>query len=357
MGIAARNINGMTLHQLLCLRNNSSVHKNSKVLQELKNLWEGVEYLFIDEVSMIGCKFLYKISQTLSQALGNVQPFGGLSVIFAGDFAQLPPVKLTRLYARVNTRTREQTTAFQETVAGKMLWLSVNTIIELKRLHRQEGIENIEFQNLLSRMREGRCNVSDYKLLNTRVISQSIDVDFSKPPWQLAPIIVYDNATKDLLNIKATEAFANQTSQELQWYYASDFYKKTLVEDDALIDAFVNLHSGETNQRLTHIPLVLEMPVLVCHNFSVEDGIVNGARGTIKNIQYHIDGHGRRHLLSVIIHIPDSSSTPFPDLPSHDYPILSDSTIFQMVHPYNQTRLSITRLQIPLQPAFAITAH
>jgi hypothetical protein len=28
-----------------------------------------------------------------------------------------------------------------------------------------------------------------------------------------------------------------------------------------------------------------------------------------------------------------------------------------MIHPYNQTRLSITRLQIPLQPAFTMTAH
>ena len=104
MGIAARNINGMTLHQLLCLNTKSSRRKNSKVLQELKALWEGVMYLFIDEISMIGCKFLSYISETLCLALGDTRPFGGLSIIFAGDFAQLPPVKTTRLYARIDTR-------------------------------------------------------------------------------------------------------------------------------------------------------------------------------------------------------------------------------------------------------------
>ena len=155
MGIAAKNINGMTLHQLLCLNEKKNSRKNAKILEELRGLWEGVKYLFIDEVSMIGCKFLSKISEVLGDAMGDTRPFGGLSIIFAGDFAQLPRVKTTRLYAHINTRTREQTTAFQETVAGKMLWLSVNVVVQLEQLHRQEGPGNSDFQQLLSRMREG----------------------------------------------------------------------------------------------------------------------------------------------------------------------------------------------------------
>ena len=150
MGIAAKNINGMTLHQLLCLNTKSSSRKNNKYQQELRNLWEGVKYLFIDEVSMIGCIFLYKIHETLCKATGDTRPFGGISIIFAGDFAKLPPVKATHLYARIDTHKREQMTTFQETVAGKMLWLSVNIVIQLHCLHRQQGSENIQFQELLS---------------------------------------------------------------------------------------------------------------------------------------------------------------------------------------------------------------
>ena len=238
-----------------------------------------------------------------------------------------------------------------------MLWLSVDIIIQLKQLHRQQGSENARFQDLLSRMQEGRCNTADFDLLNTRVLSPAFNVDFSTLPWQNTPIVVYDNATKDCLNVAATEAFTCQTGQELHWYYASDFYKKTLIEDDDLINSLQSLHSGETNQRLTRLPLVLGMPVLVSHNFSVEDGVVNGARGIVKQIRFSTDDHGRRHLTSVIVHIPDSSSTPFSDLSSNEYPILPDSTDFQMNHPYDHSNITILRHQIPLQPAFAMTAH
>ena len=65
------------------------------------------------------------------------------------------------------------------------------------------------------------------------------------------------------------------------------FYRllpKKIIEDENLIQVLLTLHSGETNQRLTHIPLVVGMPVLVSHNFSVDDGVVNGACGTVKTI-------------------------------------------------------------------------
>ena len=44
------------------------------------------------EVSMIACKFLHNISNA---------DFGKISVVFAGDFSQSPPVGDVRLYAFV----------------------------------------------------------------------------------------------------------------------------------------------------------------------------------------------------------------------------------------------------------------
>jgi hypothetical protein len=43
-------------------------------------MWEGVDYLFIDEVSMISCKFLCRISEALSPAKGDTRAFGGINV-------------------------------------------------------------------------------------------------------------------------------------------------------------------------------------------------------------------------------------------------------------------------------------
>ena len=55
-------------------------------------MWEGVDYLFIDKVSMIGSNFLLKISEALTEAKQSTKVSGGISIIFDGDFAQLPPV-------------------------------------------------------------------------------------------------------------------------------------------------------------------------------------------------------------------------------------------------------------------------
>ena len=77
---------------------------NSKSHRDLMALWEGVDYLFIDEVSMISCRFLCKISEALSLAKGDSRAFGGVNVIFAGDFAQLPPINESCLFDHINTR-------------------------------------------------------------------------------------------------------------------------------------------------------------------------------------------------------------------------------------------------------------
>ncbi|KAJ7776561.1 hypothetical protein DFH07DRAFT_693050, partial [Mycena maculata] len=64
-GVAARNINGMTLHSALCISQRSSNSTQTRTRRDLIAMWEGVDYLFIDEVSMVGCAFLLQISQAL----------------------------------------------------------------------------------------------------------------------------------------------------------------------------------------------------------------------------------------------------------------------------------------------------
>ena len=63
-------------------------------LEELEKLWSKVSYLIIDEVSMIGAYMLSQISARLQRAKGawaisEDLPFGGVNVIFTGDFGQL----------------------------------------------------------------------------------------------------------------------------------------------------------------------------------------------------------------------------------------------------------------------------
>ncbi|KAJ7779031.1 hypothetical protein B0H16DRAFT_1205529, partial [Mycena metata] len=157
---------------------------------------------------MVGCAFLYDISRALSVAKGNDLAFGGVSVVFAGDFAQLPPVGQKRLYAHLDTETisRAGTKAGQKVVFGKLLWLSVTSVVFLHEIMRQVGAENRPFVELLGRLREGN----------------NLDIDWDSEKWSSAPIIVATNAMKDTLNVQMAEDFARKTGRPLHWYYAQD---------------------------------------------------------------------------------------------------------------------------------------
>ncbi|KAJ7127737.1 hypothetical protein C8R44DRAFT_778727 [Mycena epipterygia] len=74
--------------------------------------------------------------------------------------------------------------------------------------------------------------------------------------------------------------------------------------------------------RLGRLPLTIGMPVMITQNFDVENGIVNGATGIVKQIRY-----------------TDMTGPPLPNLPPKHAAIL------------------IKRTQIPIVPGFAMTAH
>jgi len=90
-GSAAALLGGSTYHSLFGISDYNE--KGLTNLAQVRLRLIGVDYIFLDEVSMLSCHDMYHISCQLAIAL-NIpeQPFGGLSMLFAGDFAQLPPV-------------------------------------------------------------------------------------------------------------------------------------------------------------------------------------------------------------------------------------------------------------------------
>ena len=358
-GVAARNIGGMTLHSALCLNQRSGKSsKGCSTRRSLVAMWEGVDYMFVDEVSMIGCNFLLQISEALIEAKGNTSAFGGINIIFCGDFAQLPPVGQTRLFARIDTRglARCGTTRGQNTVLGKLLWLSVKIVVILHEIKRQTGRGNEEFVSLLGRLREGRCTDADYELLQTRVLG-AVQPDWSDPSWRHVPIIVTENAAKDAINASAAAAFAQHTRQQLHWYYATDTRGGKTLTDNVLKSCLENLNSGHTNQRLGKIPLVVGMPVMFTHNFDVDGGIVNGSIGILKSIRYRLDSQQQRHAISCVVEVTDSTGPALPHLPQHHVVALEETVDMTFTHPYSGKKCLIKRTQVPITPAFAMTAH
>ncbi|KAJ7205840.1 hypothetical protein GGX14DRAFT_341488, partial [Mycena pura] len=176
---------------------------------------------------MVGCSLLVQISEALMEAKGNSSIFGGINVIFAGDFAQLPPVGMKSLYATIKTKSSAASQKKgQQNIAGKLLWLSVKTVVILKRVERVRGQSDgnnaaVQFVDLLSRLRMGKCTENDFELLNSRLLSRQRP-DWNAPGFQNIPVIVPTNAIKDALNERAARVYAARTGNTLDWYYVRD---------------------------------------------------------------------------------------------------------------------------------------
>src|SRR5436190_722999 len=111
-GVAAFNVNSLTLHSLFRL----GLHgvDPELELQQVEHLQEHLRhlrYLFIDEKLMIGANTLSRIYNRLSVAFPTYAdvPFGGRSVILIGDFAQLPPIDEIPMYATAPKFLKVQT--------------------------------------------------------------------------------------------------------------------------------------------------------------------------------------------------------------------------------------------------------
>jgi ATP-dependent exoDNAse (exonuclease V) alpha subunit len=96
-GIAATHIGGMTIHGWsgIGIKDTLSA-QDLDYLESHQYLWkrfEKVKVLVVDEISMLKNSTLDMVDRVCKAFKRNEKPFGGLQVIFSGDFFQLPPIE------------------------------------------------------------------------------------------------------------------------------------------------------------------------------------------------------------------------------------------------------------------------
>ena len=119
--------------------------------------WEITDILVIDEISMMSLKLFELLNKLGKTIRNNNKPFGGIQVIFSGDFFQLPPVKETNF-------------CFESPKFLKMF----DNIIYLTKIYRQN--DNI-YKNILLKLRKGQITKKAINLLNSRLINDSNLID------------------------------------------------------------------------------------------------------------------------------------------------------------------------------------
>jgi len=95
-GIAATHMNGMTIHSWSGIGIKNKITRSGLLLLEtkkyLKKHLDKVKVLIVDEISMLHKDQLEMVNTILKHFKNSAEAFGGIQVVFSGDFFQLPPI-------------------------------------------------------------------------------------------------------------------------------------------------------------------------------------------------------------------------------------------------------------------------
>jgi len=158
-GIASTHINGMTIHAWAGIGIKDSLTqaqlRTLKTKKYLEKKLEKVEVLIIDEISMLHQRQLALVDQVLKYFKMNQLPFGGIQVVFCGDFFQLPPIGNDN-----------------ETSKNKFCFMApqwVNAVPHICYLTQQYRQTNDELNEILNEIRSGRISELRYTKLQESV--------------------------------------------------------------------------------------------------------------------------------------------------------------------------------------------
>jgi len=156
-GIAATHMGGMTIHAWSGLGIRDRLTKQDIAdLSEKSYLWkrfEEAKVLIIDEVSMLHHFRLDLLDRLARNFKGVNAPFGGLQVIFCGDFFQLPPV----------SRSGEPPASF---AYEAQVWQDLD--LKICYLEEQWRQKDQAYLKLLSAIRSGEMETEAIELLQSR---------------------------------------------------------------------------------------------------------------------------------------------------------------------------------------------
>ena len=325
-GVAAFNVDGHTLHSLLSLPTKGEFKDlQGEHLNKIQQALADVEYLIIDEMSMVGRKIFGQVDMRLRQVFPHRsdQVLGGCSCLLFGDFGQLPPVMDLPLYTTSTTSVLSD--------IGASGYQSFNHAVVLDQVMRQAGQDpsQVLFGQILLRLRNGEVTEDDWRHLMTRTPAQVSDISAFDTALHLFPTVeavVEHNVSKlhacgqPVATIKAVHSGPNAS--------------KGSSDDAGGLEPIVCLAKG------AH--------VMLSSNLWVDMGLVNGAMGTVHAICYKDDQAPPSLPVAVTVLFDQYSG-----------PTLSDCTvpITPLRRSWSSSGSSCSRLQLPLKLAWAVTIH
>ena len=350
-GTSAAALGGQSLHSFAgCGVPNHKKDFEKAWRDDKRDAWRTIRVMIIDEISMINGEFLDNLSQVICKIRGgNDKPFGGIQLIFCGDFLQLPPIT-KRQYQRMPTMQRNQMHCDRGFAFESAVWRDAEfKTVVLAEVFRQE---NREFIDILHNFRKGvvtneaerfleRCQRSlpiKEGVKPTILYARNVDVsrenlkELAKLPGEQH---VYEAFDTIKVSLNPESNIAEDRAESM--LYSNPFFDHCIAEEKLL------LKEGAQ--------------VMLIKNHDIKGGLVNGSRGKVV---------GFTDKLPETNVIMDPWS-PY-EIPGQNgktiYPVVKfvgrDEPMTVMPLPFRSTIAGVgdsIRVAIPLKLAWAVTVH
>ena len=194
-GIAALNVEGITLHSLFGLRVHGILGPTGGFRETGSDFFKDLDVLVIDEVSMVRIDQMDTIDRAMRFHRRSDEPFGGVKLLMFGDPYQLPPVVTAEdiKYSATSQRMwfnnyKEHKHFFLASVFSKA---PIRTL-QLTEIVRQEN--DLTFAEILSRVRVGRMSRTDRRDLQENSQSNAPSDSALRIYGKNAPADAYNEA-------------------------------------------------------------------------------------------------------------------------------------------------------------------
>lgn len=235
-----------------------------------KASWKKTDILVVDEVSMLSLKLFNTLNEIGKAVRGNSKPFGGIQLIFSGDFFQLPPVgdKEEPDTQRFCFESEEWNTVFPR-----------DCQIQLVKIFRQT---DETYSNILNQIREGKIKRKSNDLL-LQYVGRPFDPNLVAEPTKLYPT---RNKVENINNTKMTALQGIEKEYNIKYLKDLEMTKAERLRRIEYSDKDIQLELDFLANNLIcdkEMKLKLGSQVMCIVNIQSDTGIevCNGSQGIV----------------------------------------------------------------------------
>ncbi|CAJ1335340.1 unnamed protein product [Effrenium voratum] len=338
-------------------------------------------WLVVDEVSVVNARLLAQVEQRLRAVVPSASQWKR-NVLLLGDFYQLPPpsggyladVPSSRRPPRLSAAADAEPDLLAD-YGRDLVW--GGALQGVTELEERERCKDDWWNEVVDELRRGELSEENWRYLHgkpvegcrltaaerdsrRRVIAGPGDPRLGEEKFRWAAAIVANNDAKYQINKDRAEDYSRAAESPLRWSVALDAPSAEVLQtqecDKAARIRWLQYHDRDTENLSGMLPLAVGMRVVLADHLdrSEDKLLLRGSAGRVHSWVWE-----KNDLRPTCVYVKFDGATwqlngaPEPGL----YPVYPVRKVWKLDAKRKKPVLKIARTQLPLAPAYAITAH